>query len=178
MAVTVVNGKKLDLTTFKNPGKDITSAEAKAIWDYTSGDYLDINPALREEKASAIKRHATKILNLASAVNKLRGKKCTFYRYIQNAPGLLEQMSKRGQVFVEKGFFSTTLDEYMDADEGEFSNREIKIIGTSAGCSSIRDYARYQGENEVLFPPGTEFVVTKNVSGDSQKVVRLQEIEK
>lgn len=163
---TEITGKKWNLTTFKNPGKAVTPAEAEAAFTYTSEEAYAINDALRKGKASAIKRYATTILNLASLVNKSRGGKCTFYRFIDGNPKLLEQMKNAGQIFVEKGFFSTTLDRYPD-DEGHFSNKKYIITGTSSRCADVSDYSRYQGENEVLFPPGTEFVVTKNMSGNN-----------
>ncbi len=116
--------------------------EARAVWDYTNLDYIDINPALRQGNRSVINRYAKRILNIASAVNKSRGKSCKFYRYINEAPGLLEQMSKRGQIFIERGFFSATLDEFMDTDEGEFRSRDIQIVGSECRDQTDYDYEK------------------------------------
>lgn len=175
---TLINGKSVDLTTYKNAGTYVTYEESEAIWDYTREDYIHINPALR--KASDIKKYSRKILNIASAINKLRGKKCKFYRYINDTPGLSNQMSKRGQVFLERGFFSASHQEYMDADDGLFDSRDIKIIGTSSRCASIGGHSSYPGENEVLFPPGTEFEVTKNMEKRDvrRKIIYLRELVK
>jgi hypothetical protein len=165
---TTISGKKWDLTTYKNPGPQyVTQEEGEAALWYTDEGSDVINPALRKGKASIIKRHDYIILNLASLVNKERsgrGKKCTFYRFIDGDPVLLDQMKTRGQVYVERGFFSATLDRHPD-DEGVFSNKEYVITGTSSRCADISGYSSHQGENEVLFPPGTEFVVTKDMSG-------------
>lgn len=160
---TEIAGRSWDLTTYKNSGKDVTDAEANAAFAYTGEDSYVINDALRKNKTAVINRYASTIKNLASLVNKIRGKKCTFYRFIDGDPKLIKQMSQAGQIFVEKGFFSTTLDRYPDDDS--FANREYMITGTSAHCADIAAYSRHQGEGEALFPPGTEFVVTKDISG-------------
>ena len=161
---TEIAGKKWDLTKYKNSADYVTEAEAEAAFFYTSSDGYVINDALRKGKASIIKKHAAVIKDLASLINKSRNKKCKFYRFIHAHPKLLDQMKTRGQIYVERGFFSATLERYPD-DEGQFSNREIIIIGTSPRCADISPYSRYESESEILFPPGTEFVVTKNMSG-------------
>ncbi len=161
---TTIAGKRLDLTSYKNSSGYVTTIEAQAAFSYTGELGYAINGALREGNASSINKYAKIILNLASFVNKTAGKSCTFYRFINGNPALLGQMKTRGQTFVERGFFSATLDRFPD-DEGHFSNKEYVIRGTSSRCSYISGYSRYQGENEVLFPPGTIFVVTKSMRG-------------
>lgn len=163
-ARTEIAGRSWDLTTYKNPGKEVTAAEANAAFAYTGVDAYEINDALRKGNSSVINRYATTIKNLASLINKSRSGKCKFYRFIDGDPNLLKQMKQAGQIFVDQGFISTTLERYPD-DDGHFSSKEYVITGTSTRCADISRYSQYEGEHEVLFPPGTEFVVTKNMSG-------------
>jgi hypothetical protein len=162
--VTTIKGKKYDLTTYSSLPTHVTNEEAAAAFFYTKEGYKVMNKALRERNSSNINRHAKKILDLSSLINKSRNGKCTFYRFLDNNPALLNQMKTKGQVFIERGFFSTTLDKNPD-DDGHFSNKEYIITGTSSRCANIADFSFFEGENEVLFPPGSKFVVTKNMKG-------------
>ena len=172
--LTTIKGKKYDLTEYTSGPSFVTNEEAAAAFYYTRDGYAVINVALREQKRSAIDRKAKVILNLASLVNKSKKGKCTFYRFIDGNSTLLDQIKTKGQVFIERGFFSATLDASPD-DDGHFSNKEYVIKGTSDRCAEISGYSSFQGENEVLFPPGTKFVVTKNMHG--KKIYLREELE-
>ena len=191
-ATTQIDYRYVDLTTYKN-GDDVTDDEIAAAKQYTSDDkssqpgrldgetiYSHVNRALRKFLRADINAFDDTIKNLSSLVNKSRSGSCTFYRYfnanvVSEGVTLNDALGQRGKTYIERGFLSTTTSNI--APKGFEAKTDI-IVGRSAACAPISSYSAIKTENEVLFPPGSEFIVTQDVFRDSynRRIYSLDEI--
>ena len=167
---TAIDGEYVDLTAYKANGESLSTREVDALKKYSSEDatsngekyYVRLNKALRKFIKADVDQYEGIIKNVSSGINKLRNGSCNFYRYIDADQNLANQMMRTGQTYIERGFFSTTKNNR--APKG-FENKLHVIVGTSAQCADISNYSRIPSEREVLFPPGSEFKVTKDFDG-------------
>ncbi len=179
LAQTTIDKEFLDLTAFSANGPAIAAQELDAFRKYSSDDltgngvkyYVRINGALRNSVQADIDYYSGIIKNIASMINKLRGSSCVFYRYLNMPVTVSRQLSRSGQRFIEKGFFSTTTRAV--APKG-FELMPHVIIGRSNHCASVAAYSAAPAEQEVLFPPGSEFTVTGDTDG---KHFYVEEVE-
>ncbi len=159
-------GGVVDLTQFRNPG-GLGSAEVQAIHLYTQDDtvpaiggkyYAVINKALRDGDSGTLQSLADIVKNVASATNKLRNGPCTTRRYVDLPYSVVQKMQHVGQRYVEKSFYSSTRN---TAPPQGFGAKTDVIVATSSNCPMVEQYSVIPSEKEVLFPPGTEFSVTR-----------------
>ncbi len=171
-AVTQVKDSYLDLTTYKKDGDQITREEVAKIKKYSSDSkaeegaefYKVINKALRTQNQKIIDKYTDVILGAASLVNKNRTGHCRFQRYLTIPADIVPTVSHTGQVFIERAFFSSTENTW--APQG-FEGLPHVIVGMSSNCSRIKRFSSAPSENEVLFPPGTEFEVVGESDGQT-----------
>ena len=169
---TKINGEDIDLTRFTSGPNQLSTEEIEAYGKFSSlkkSDngvlwYKRINAALREENSAEIKKFAAEIRNIASFVNKNRDGICTFRRFLDVSDKMEAVVSKKGNAFVEVGFFSAT--ENQMAPSG-FENKKHVIVGVTSNCARVSKWLDAPELREVLFPPGSEFVVTKDRVGNT-----------
>lgn len=170
---TVLGTYPVDLTTYSTGGA-FNTTEVAAIRLYTQEGkipalggnfYTVVNKALRDNDQSVLRSQAANIMNIASGANKLRSGACTTRRFVDLPYSVSVKLSTAGERYVDKAFFSSTL---LANPPAAFANRPEVIITESPQCPVIESYSLIPGEREVLFPPGTEFEVTR-----SSQVVRV-----
>ncbi|MCX6119884.1 MAG: ADP-ribosyltransferase domain-containing protein, partial [Proteobacteria bacterium] len=169
---TTINGKEEDLTKYKNTflGEQPTEGEIAAFKLYSSEKkttndqpwYTRINTALRNRDRYEIQELTYKILDISSFINKLRVGSCEFRRYLNAPANVVNLLSRKGNTYVDQGFFSTTENRTPPAG---FGDRQHTIIGTSKRCARVWTYSVFQNEREILFPPGSEFEVVADSNG-------------
>ena len=134
----------------------ITSAEARAIACYTNDDYMVINREHREGDLSPETLKSTALIK--AALDKLPSFEGTVYRGFEQSIKGLYDLSV-GKVFCDPAFFSTSEKENVADDFG--SKFHFFVIKCKKAGKSIRKYSCHRKEEEVLFPPGTKFLITK-----------------
>ena len=157
---------------------DLESAEAKALAGYTDEDYETINKELRDGILS--EKTVEKTAYIKAALDQLPSHKGVVYR--GNHSKVLEWHDfSVGSIFCDPAFLSTSLLEsvcdYFSTQEGSAGNGVLFVIkckGKSAG-KYISRYAieEHQGEEEVLFPPGTKFRITKVEKGKKVEICKV-----
>ena len=155
----------------------LAEAEKVAIYHYSAMGYRELNKVLRKADVEATAKQAGFIKVLSSALNKLPPYVGTVYRGgMLPAYGERDYFSpfhgqktvdprrlaafKPGQVFVDKGFMSTSV----HSPEGirqAFGCREALYTISSKYGHDISSLAVISNELEVLFVPGSEFRINR-----------------
>ena len=143
----------------KNPAKkqvengEIDIHELMAIHVYTTSEYTNINGPLRKVELTQIEKHQATIKAAASGLNKLKGQECKALRGT-NLPDNFITALKQKNGYIEKAFMSTTTGDIPYA-----FRKSIEFTIKSKNCKDISWLSKYPSEDEVLFPPGSEFSV-------------------
>ncbi len=163
---SVLNDKIMDTGLVKD--SKLTLTEAVAIRAYTAGDvhtgsiYQIVNKALREQDEAAIEKFKPFTDTLTSALNKLPAQEKTVYRGMYNVPvetlntytigGTVKydsftSTSMLGNLKVFDGNVYITIDPLKKSDKTESNGKDISAL------------SYYQNEGEVLFAPGSKFMI-------------------
>ncbi|MBM4250358.1 MAG: hypothetical protein FJ146_00120 [Deltaproteobacteria bacterium] len=155
----------------------LTEEEAVAIYHYSSMGYRTLNAVLRKADIANTAKQAGFIKVLSSALNKLPAVQATVYRggmlpafgngdyfspfhSIKTVdPDRLARF-KVGQIFVDKGFMSTSLHN-PDGIRQAFGCREALYTIHGNYGREISALAVIPNEREILFIPGSEFRIEK-----------------
>lgn len=142
--------------------------DVEAMYDYLGEGFRDLNQALRsntfteqvEERVNAVIQATTKLPTFQGLV----------YRGTDHLP--LGTDLQVGHEFQDPGFLSTSRDRGR-AFQGQYLFHIQSLHGYD-----IMDHSLYQNEEEVLFLPGTRFVVTSVETDvwDNRTVVEMEEI--
>ncbi|MBC7658495.1 MAG: hypothetical protein H7249_02175 [Chitinophagaceae bacterium] len=135
----------------------LTKEEAVALRLYTSSAYSAINTRLRSNRVSQIKDIVNIIKAAASGLNKIPSESCVARRGLDLPAAIVEKIIKVKR-FEELAFMSTTKENSVPAG---FKNNLTFVI-TSKNCHDISFLSEHANEKEVLFPPGSDFIVTKS----------------
>lgn len=143
-------GLKSSLQDIDLPGS-IRLDEAIALRLYTASAYSPINTALRTRSPSKLPKLSAIVKAAASGLNRLPAVSCTAKRGT-GLPGDVVETLKQKKRFKERAFMSSSY-----GAQGFSGNFQMVI--KSNRCRKIDWLSQYPGEKEVLFPPGSEFIV-------------------
>ena len=144
---------KNDLIKVKMIGK-VKLDEAIALRLYSASAYSALNNSLRAKDPSALPQYANTIKAASSGLAHIPEEPCTVTRGVQDLSDIAIQTLKNKQRYKEAGFTSTSYD-------GEDFGGKIRFTIKSDHCRKIDWLADTSSEKEVLFPPGSEFIVDK-----------------
>jgi hypothetical protein len=142
--------------------------EAVSIFVYSQGAYSAINKELRGGAPSEFMQALTD--KVTSGLARLPPFEEPVYRIVTLPPSVDKQYQE-GATVSDKGLLSTTFNVDFDLFGGGTSH-VLSIVGH--GESAGRDIswlAETPGEKEVLFPPGTEFVVKQRDQAEMPQVI-------
>lgn len=128
----------------------LTSADRKALGDYTGSGYLELNNALRAGKLTPELQARVDAINAALA--KLPDYKGPVSRGTTLPAETLEKY-KPGAVITEDAFTSTS----KETSKAFTGNTRFEILSKTG--KFVEKYTKIPGEQEVLFPPGVRFSV-------------------
>lgn len=144
--------------------------ELVALREYTIGSYEYINEALRSPNPAEVLPYEAQIKCIVSAMNRFpsylgevfRGTDMTDWQLLKYRPG---------NIITEDAFTSTSRG-------NPFSGNTMFSI-TSLTGKRIETISRVPHEREVLFPPGTKFLVKRFIDGEYGDVlIELEEVKK
>lgn len=150
--------------------KKLDMRELAAVNVYTSNFYTKINHPLRTKDPVALKKFEAIIKVAASGLNKIPAISCRAKRGTNLPLDVIETITP-SKKFVESAFMSTTV--------GTPFSGSVEFTVTSDNCKDVSWLSQYPNEREVLFPPGSEFVVTKKTAcpdGDRQYCIELKHV--
>ncbi|MFO0615113.1 MAG: ADP-ribosyltransferase [Polyangiaceae bacterium] len=145
----------------------LTPAERVAILGYTTGDYTAINPALRRGNSDAslevyidtIKRGLAKLPDYTGSTTVERG--------VGDGAWTKDAFVK-GKDFKDGAFTSTAT-----PGKAPMADWKVVILGQSGG-KDVGIFSAWPAEAEVLYPPGTEYVI-EDVSAGPPKTVTMRQ---
>lgn len=178
---------KLSYEFFKQRGKlsdeffqwldELDDLDRAALVDYTADGkgFIEMNGALRRGGYIPVGCQA-RIDAVCLAVSKLaRFNRYggTVYRSTWLPPKILNKLQP-GKTFVDKAFVSTSLDKMVPL---EF-NFNIYFVITSKTGVDVSRYSEKRGEREILFRPGTKFLVksVEHTEGKDYPVCTMEEV--
>lgn len=133
--------------------KDIPTEDLVAIRGYTSQDYEVLNPALRNNDVSQLKRLEPYIKCAESGLSQLPSHVGTVFRGTNLTADQAAKYAEVGKVVTEPHFFSTS--EVM----GRAFPGNTKYVINSVQGKDVSYLSEIAGEKEILFRPGTRFEV-------------------
>jgi hypothetical protein len=146
---------------------DINLRDAMVIYEYLASRYYEINSALHRGDNGKLNGHLKYIERLKLALNRL--KKTHFHiGAVRRGIDLDETKRSRyiaGSVVIEPAFTSTT-----KKHELKQLNENTLFVIESRGQGVDVSFLQWKKEDEVIFPPGTKFLIT-NVSRQSEQFV-------
>ena len=161
-----VTRKRLEAKGQGNYG--MTTMERVCIYGYTTKDYTVLNPALRDAKGAPLTDPKLKAYadHINSGLAKLPdyapapGKDPLVYRGMMSdkLPQFVKDQIKPGGVLKDFAFVSTSVDRTAAASAGDI---QLNIGGFAGKGGKLLPFSAFEGEGEVLFPPGTQFNLDK-----------------
>ncbi|MEZ0351678.1 ADP-ribosyltransferase [Mycobacterium sp. pR1184] len=136
----------------------LSSDNLAALADYTGCGYQDLNHGLRN--FSVDESQIARVEAINAALEKLPAYQGPVIRGSDIPVEMLEQY-KPGEVIVERAFLSTTMNPAVAQLPTFAGNVEFQILSKSG--RDISSYSMFPEEQEVLFPPGTQFYVVDKV---------------
>lgn len=156
--------------------KRLSQAELVAIHGYTTettigklSDFQVINGALRQGDKAELERLAPYIETVKAGLEKLpyhRG----FVERVTTLPASVVDAMDEGKAFFDPAFLSTS------QGYSKFPGDHRLIINSRVG-RRIDGYSRFPDEDEVLFPPGHKFKVTKAWREGREVTIYLKDLE-
>jgi hypothetical protein len=157
---------------------NVTEPEAKAIANYTSDlhgprgerDFRVMNETLYKNDSKSLQARTEMkddIKTTASGLNKMPAHQGTVYRSA-DMPKNVQDNYKVGTTVSEPGFTSTSQNQKTAHNNKHFDGNTKYTIESRTG-RDISSVSTHKGEQEVLFPPGTNFDVTKTKEVVRQK---------
>jgi ADP-ribosyltransferase exoenzyme len=150
----------------------LQSGEEKAIKDYTGNGCSQMNEDLQNGKRVGKVPGAQ---NLKAAMASLPNHEGEVYRYIKiDEVNKLENLVV-GETFVDKAFLSTSKkDKFANRKFSAEANVEFTIQSRTG--KDISEYSKHKDEAEVLFLPGTPFLITEVCQVAGRLCVKMSEI--
>ena len=152
----------------------LTLEEKTIIYEYTSWEYLTVNPSLRESNGTNVSEFAQ---YLDIALSKLPNYKKVVYRGAELPEPVFDLIehyfSGNNPMFLERGFFSTSQSKIIASSFSEACLFEI-LSKTGKLIADIAKNGTYsfESEQEVLFRKNTRF----KILDIKNKLIRLKEI--
>ncbi|MBC7658101.1 MAG: hypothetical protein H7249_00180 [Chitinophagaceae bacterium] len=149
-----------------------TIEERAAIRMFTSDAYTEGNQRLRSHEAIKAGGALGMVYTLASALSKSETADCTSVRGLAMTSTTLADIQKTGRM-EELGFMSTTLGRTLPV---AFRNRPVTLVIHSKKCHLIKKLSMYPSENEILFPPGSDFTVSQVQTIGIKVIMHLEHV--
>lgn len=154
---------------------ELTDDEIIAVRSYTSDkpkpefgdlrDYERINLALRNDDKAALANLRPLIDTLTNALGKLPKFKGTVFRIMNKVePEVVKSQFRKGEKWVNKGFFSSSHGEQLD------HGQVTMIVKNTEGGSHVSGVSPFN-EREVLFLPGVTFTVENVLQIDTFRFI-------
>jgi uncharacterized protein YukE len=146
--------------------------DLSTLADYTGPGYRDLNHALRSDAVDA-SQHA-RIEAIKTTLQKLPPYVGPVIRGTDLPPEVIARY-RPGEVITEDAFLSTTRDPGVARSPTFAGNVEFRIVSNTG--RDISPFSLFPGEQEVLFPPGTDFLVMSKVVDPTtgRTVIRMME---
>src|SRR5690606_23913398 len=144
--------------------------ELAAIVLYTQTYFVEMNSALRNRDKAAMKEWGNGIKLADQALTKMPTHQGWVHRGVEDLPADVLAKYVPGKIVTEEAFTSTS-----QAEDSAFTGKvKFKILSKSG--RDVQALSRVEAEKEVLFRPGTKFLVTdKERDGDSI-VITMEEV--
>lgn len=137
-----------------SPVTRLTSEDLFALADDTGSGYQELNTALRSGALES--SHQTRISALMKALDKLPPHNGLVVRGT-NLPADVLARYQSGGIITEEVFISTTTNPAVAASPVFAGNVEFRILSISG--RDVSSVSMYPEEQEILFPPGTQFYI-------------------
>ncbi|HET9171519.1 MAG TPA: ADP-ribosyltransferase domain-containing protein [Actinospica sp.] len=146
-----------DLKAKRPDLQHIPDEDLVAVRGYTGNEfYKPMNAALRNNDAAGLAAYDAHIRVTTSGLNQLPKTPGTFYRGMTIKPGELDGVTSKyepGQITTEPSFVST----------GNAFSGNVHFTAQSVNGRDVSYLSHYPGEAEVLYPPGTQFMVNSKI---------------
>lgn len=144
--------------------------ELAAIVLYTQTFYIEMNGALRNRDKTAMNEYGNGIRLADKALSKMPVHQGWVRRGVEMMPADVVAKYVPGVVVTEEAFTSSSR-----ADEKAFKGEvQFKILSKSG--RDVQKLSRVEAEQEVLFRPGTKFVVVDKVREGDQTIITMEEV--
>jgi hypothetical protein len=135
------------------PPEGLEEYEIHAIMHYTSSAYRTMNQALRKLGGKLPKDYEVIVKAASSGLNKIKGTDCTAYRGT-SLPDFIFNQLREGSHYYDGAFLSSSY-----AKKSAFGGKH-KLVIHSTNCKYVDSISVFPHEKEVLWTPGTDFLVT------------------
>ena len=155
----------------------LSNPERKALCEYTEDEYYpDVNAALRGSmgnRTNVLRR----IARIFSGSRKLQPFVGTVYRGTSKLPAFVMEGLKKGSIYCEPAFMSTSRAEWLAT---EFAEEVLFHVQSKTGVC-MDEFTKYADEEEVLFRPGSRFLIdsvtkVKRKGRNPLLVVKMEEM--
>lgn len=186
-----VTKKQTSATSIKEAEKNqkqwidntLTSNEAKAIEDWTSGDYRFINAELRygdkleihglpDKRISEIKKNTALMEGILKESPKYEGKvyRGTKFQYENQRDEFLQGLGK-GDIFTDKGYMSTSYDKSVVSEFQRPGTFNVTFDINSKKGTMIDQLSRRGDEKEILLNKNSSFIIDSVLKENNGNVV-------
>jgi hypothetical protein len=152
------HGSRADGGDYRTAIHSLTSDDLLALADYTGSGYQDLNSALRSDALDASQHARVDALN--NALEKLPAYDGLVIRGTNLPPEVLAQY-RPGEVITEDAFLSTTTNPAVARSPSFAGNVEFRIMSSTG--RDISSISMFPGEQEILFPAGSKFLVVSKI---------------
>ncbi|MBP8810203.1 MAG: DUF4157 domain-containing protein [Kofleriaceae bacterium] len=151
--------------------RDVPEEQLVAILLYTSTHYVEWNRTLRTADTQTIGEHADGIALADRGLAKLPVHEGWVYRGVDHLPPEALAIYQTGEVVTEAAFTSTS-----NASGAQYQGQVQFKIKSRTG-RDVAGLSRYDHEREILFRPGTRFLVTDKERDGDVTIITLEEVE-
>ena len=152
--------------------KDIRPCEALCIHEYTDRIYRKVNQYLRENKTK--NEDFDKYIQVTnSGLEKLQPYQGITYRgtnLTELQIGKYKEALKKGEVWIEKGFTSSSMDK-QSAFKGNVRYEFLSKTGVM-----VEKLSEFDNEKEVLFKSNSQFQILEVIENNGSTLIRMEEI--
>jgi hypothetical protein len=160
------------------PKGKMTQDELIAVNYYTGADYVTINGKLRGTDADSLNSIQNLVKTTASGVNKVPATSCIAYRGVKSNAALdkIYTTAKKVGRIEDGAFFSTSATKSVALNFLAGAKGYLLTIKSSR-CHNIKFASQFPNENEVLFAPGSEFIVNpKTTTVGKYEVINMTHV--
>lgn len=146
----------------------LNTMERVCIYGYTTQDYAKLNPELRDGKGATCSNPKIQAYadHIRSGLAKLpdyapeQGKEAVLYRGMMSSklPSHIKDEIRPGGTLQDYAFVSTSVQRDAASSAGDI---QLNIRNFAGKGAKLLPFSAFEGEGEVLFPPGTQFHLTK-----------------
>ncbi len=148
----------------------IPEDELAAIVLYTQTYYTEMNDALRKRDREGMKEFGNAIKLADKGLSKLPVHEGWVHRGVDSLPEAVLAKYVPGVLVTEEAFTSTS-----QVESGAFKGK-VKFNILSKSGRDVRQLSRVEAEKEVLFRPGTKFIVVDKVRDGDATVITMEEV--